>query len=340
MALLFFDGFDNYGTPSFSGHLGSFQWGADGSSSWGYSSTTRHGYGKSIQHTASGSQLHGFMGSSPATIYCGIACRGALTIAFLDSYTGSTQATLVVNGGSSYAALYRGTSGGTLLARTPNNIVNVGNWNYYEVGLTVDNSTGYMEFRLNGQSLLNLTGIDTQISANALVNYIVFSGSGNFYDDFYVNDSTAGPGSFPCDSFNGDVRVDTLFATGNNAVQWTPLSSTNVSNIDEIAADGDTTYNSSNTTGQEDTFTFGALSGTINSVIGVQVQGAYRKDDAGTRTMKQAVISGATEAYGTTWYLSGGYSYITDIFALDPGTSASWTATGVNNLKAGYKLES
>lgn len=117
------------------------------------------------------------------------------------------------------------------------------------------------------------------------------------------------------------------------------LTITNAGNVSEVAMDSDDTYNSSSTLNDEDLLVFGVLPGDINLVLGVQLTGAYRKDDAGTRVVKQALKSSTTEVYGADHYLSTEtYVYFTDLFVLDPNTDTSWTTTGVNSLVAGYNV--
>jgi hypothetical protein len=136
----------------------------------------------------------------------------------------------------------------------------------------------------------------------------------------------------------GDVRCLTLFPVGNNSIQWTPLANTNWQEVSETAMDGDTSYNFSDTAGQQDLFNFQALSGVINQIVAVQIKGAYRKSDAGQRTAAQQLVSGATQVAGATTYFGLSYQYVTDLFPNDPNTGVGWTLSAVNALTAGYKL--
>jgi len=134
------------------------------------------------------------------------------------------------------------------------------------------------------------------------------------------------------------VSVDTTFPVSNGAVQWTPLANSNWQEVSEIAMDSDTSYNFSSTPGQTDLFNMGALRAATSVVLGVQVTGAYRKDDATARQVAQQIKSGATQSAGTTNSIPSGYAYYTDLFVLDPNTAASWTVTAAGSAEIGYNL--
>lgn len=269
-----------------------------------------------------------------------------------DTVAGTTQLAVYFNGNNYSVQIFRGTSTGTSIALSPNNVWAGDVFNFVEVHAKIDPSSGVLDVRINGVSVFGgpVTGLNTQASANAwfdAADYYPFAvangATGAFVeiDDFYYADTTTGPGTFPGNTFLGDARVATLFATGNGSVQWTPLTATNWQEIDDVAMDSDASYNHSATAGQEDTFTFTPLGGTITVIYGVQVTIAGRKDDGGSRVIKAATKSGATEVYGANHSLpDNNYAYFSDIWILDPDTSANWTLSGVNGATFGYNLVS
>jgi hypothetical protein len=235
---------------------------------------------------------------------------------------------------------------GNLLYASGNNAWVSDVWNFIEIWVDVDPSAGFVKVWLNNVQKVNLTGANTQVTANAWWDRLSIlpvgdAGSPDLtIDDFYYGDTTTGPGTFPGNAPIGDCHVNTLFAVGNDSVQWTPLALTNWQEVCELAMDSDTTYNFSSTVGQEDLLNFNALPVSTTLVFGVQVTGAYRKDDSGSRFIKQALKSNVTEQYGVNYSLSEvNYVYFTDQWILDPDTSANWTVTGVNSLAAGYNVE-
>src|SRR4029077_1029352 len=108
---------------------------------------------------------------------------------------------------------------GTTLATGATSLLN-STWYYIEWKLTVDNTAGVSEVRINGDVEINFSG-DTQATVLSSIRqfqfegeYDVFSDTGSVFsiDDIYVVDTT---GSAPNNSFLGDVRVECLFPSGN-----------------------------------------------------------------------------------------------------------------------------
>jgi hypothetical protein len=347
MALKVIEGWDHYSNPATDmlQRQGLLQWTAQPSASL---VTGRNGYGRALQCGSSTyGSLNGVLGANFATLYAGFALvlstNNNVTFSFGDAVAGSAQVVFTLNAAT---GVISAGSGGSPLATSGTNAFSPYVYNYFEFGATINATTGMVACRVNGVSVLSATGIDTQYTANAYTNEIIFadtvSGIGpNFtIDDLYVCDSTTGPGTYPCNGFLGDVSVDTVYPSANNAVAWTPLASANWQEVSEVAMDSDSSYNYSATAGQVDTFAIGALRAATNLVYGVQVTGAYRKDDASSRTIQQRVLSASTVGAGTAASIPTGYVYISDMFAVDPNTSASWAVASVNALKVGYELVS
>lgn len=368
MALKVWDGFDHYkdrndflsrGSPNF------LQWTEPGNVQIDTIAfvTGRNGFGKAAQMSKNGSNNGLVFGNWRAVFtdhnaeaWVGFAHeinQGSMNWVFLDTITGLAQVSLYQNHLGYNFVAYRGNQpgidspAGTLLGVTSNNVWANGVYNFIEFGVKIDPTVGYIKVKVNGVLVLNLTGINTQNTANASWDSLVFmnlEGGGGIgatwlVDDLYYTDNVTGPGTHPCNTFLGDSKTVTLFATGNSSVQWTPFANTNYQEINETAMDSDTSYNSDITPGHEDLFTFQPLTGTIAVIYGVQLTGAYRKDDAGDRQIKQALKSGATEVYGPIYHVPDvSYAYFTDPFILNPNTSLNWTSTNVNALLAGYQF--
>jgi hypothetical protein len=273
-----------------------------------------------------------------------------LYVILQDTVAGSPQITILFNGSNYSVQVFQGAyNGGVTLALSANNVWTGDTQQFVEIHAKIDGSVGEVDVRVRGNSVFGgpVTGLNTKSTANAwfdAVDYGPAAVSANVagfveIDDLYYADTTTGSGSFAANTFAGDCRVATLFATGNQSVQWTPLAGSNWQEVSETAMDGDTSYNATATAGQEDLLAFGALSG-IGLIYGIQLTGAYRKDDAGARIVKQAVKSGATEVYGSNWSLADTYTYFTDQWILDPNTSANWTVGAVNAGYYGYNLVS
>ena len=220
-------------------------------------------------------------------------------------------------------------------------------WNYIEVRAKIDNSAGVIDVHINGVSVTSVSGVDTQATTNAWFDSADFllvppinTQTFIWRDDFDYCDTTTGAGATAANTFLGDVRVATLFATGDDSVQWTPNSgSDNFSRINEPAMDSDTSYVSTSTATDQDTYDFEPLINTVGTIFGIQLTVAARKDDAGSRVIKQVLKSGGTTDFGADNALPDvTYAYFTDQWILDPNTSANWTRANVNAIAAGVNL--
>lgn len=263
-----------------------------------------------------------------------------LSLQFIDTVANSVQATVVFRAADQSIQVYRGTNIGTLLYSTGPAVWDLGVWFYAEAWIKVDGVYGTAEVRVNGQPYVDVTGLNTQTTGNAWWDKVTVTGY-SYMDDFYYADSLVGPGSYPCSSPLGDVRVASLFTIGTDAVQWAPLANQNWQELNEPAMDSDGSYNYTLTAGAEDRLNFAPLRWVDSKIIAVQVTGAYRKSDATMHTLEQVLKSNTIEVPGELHYLPDtSYAYYSDLFSLDPNTGASWTLNGVNGLAAGYRLVS
>lgn len=352
MALIVFDGLDHYASIADGiTRYGVWQWNSLGGCT--LTSPGRAGVGKSLTGTthASGTGFWSGTLSSPiskATFGFAFNFGGAgqaMEVLFQDALTGETQCFWTINAANNTISFTDAT--GTVRGTALNAIYGSG-WMFIELQNTISTTDGTAALRVNGNpspSFPDLTGLNTQATANASVSaftaeYIGSLGGGPSYqfDDFYIADGTTGPGSYPNNSFLGDVRCNTLFAIGDNAVQFTPLSGANYQMIDEVSFDGDATYNFAQTAGYQDSFNFQSVDADVNQVVGLQVTVAICKEDAGARTVAPVIVIGDTTYVGTPVSVDVSYLYITSIWPINPHTDASWTAADVNALAAGYQL--
>jgi hypothetical protein len=103
--------------------------------------------------------------------------------------------------------------------------------------------------------------------------------------------------------------------------------------------DGDTSYNSSSTVGQTDTFNFTPLSVPAGStIIALFVRTAAAKTDAGSRSLQNKIVSGSNSALGTSVGLSTSYEYQQDNFTSFLSGLGLLTQSGINSTTIGYTL--
>ena len=350
MALKVWDGFDHYGSATdFTQRSGFLQY---ITSSIAPSFVTgRNGFGSAI--SIAGSNFTAVMGQRVASAFIGFACQipsgSGLYVSFNDTTVGltvTTQVTVFFDQANFAIKVYRGfapSATSTQLYISPNNVWTAKVWNFIEIWPVIDDTTGSVTVRVNGVVVATLTGADTDFSGNTWWDSVTFTNPGvgmvATFDDLYYADTVVGPGSYPANNFLGDVRVATLFPTANAGVHFTPLAGTNFSEINEHQMDSDASYNFSTTAGDEDFFTFDPLENTVSKIYGIQLTGAWRKDDGGMRVIDQVVKTGGTEYLSPDHSVPDNfYAYFTDLWILNPNTSVNWTLTDVNNILAGYKL--
>lgn len=234
------------------------------------------------------------------------------------------------------------TRNGTILT-TGTTTLTEATWYYIETKVTIgDAGAGSYQVKLNGaDEIHNAGGVvagDTRNAGNASANRIElgeFSGASLLFDDLYMCDGAGATNN----DFLGDCRVEALLPSGaGNAAQFTPSAGSNYQNVDDAAADGDTTYNASSTSGHIDSFAMGNLTMTSGTIYGVQTNLWARKDDAGTRGLKPHFRISATDYARTTVNLTDTYLDRLAIEETNPNTAAAWDVGGVNGAEFGYKV--
>ena len=208
-------------------------------------------------------------------------------------------------------------------------------------GLSIDGQvwttgqTGSCSF--NASNLLCNSAFMNQISIGAPI-----GGSNTAYacDIYCVNSDTTDINSHTTtlNTYLGDVSIEVTLPITDQTVNWTPSSgSSHFTLVDEIPPDDDTTYVYSDTTSQNETFTFTQLIGFTGTLLGAQLLIYARKDAEGSRAFV-GVLGGTilTNLNGTTNYLYDYYDYF--IFPLDRNNGTAWTPANFNSQTFGAEL--
>jgi len=237
-------------------------------------------------------------------------------------------------------------SGALLGTSIDNLLINV--YYYIEVKIVSHSTAGSVVVRVNGVEWLNLTDQNTtSTSVNSIGWFYNPSGFQAFtvdIDDIYVLD-TSGTNN----NFLGDTRVQYLAPSGAGIrTNFTPLSSTNWSNVDD-ATPNDNDYNSSSVVGATDLFAMPDIGNGL--VHGVQTVLRYKKDDAGFRTVQPVlyradVDDGGLPPPSTTprWYrgtkvpVYDTFAGSTQVLDTSPLSGLSWTKDEINALQFGYAV--
>ncbi|WP_439816230.1 hypothetical protein [Zavarzinia sp. CC-PAN008] len=244
-------------------------------------------------------QVHGFMDSNGDQ-------QGVLTLStagFLDYRVGDSNAAVVA---------------------TSSAPVTFATWQHVELRLAVANSSGAVEVRLNGQTVLSYSG-DTQATAHADILEWFTSVNAGSAAAFHVDDVVAAT------DWVGDLRVHTLFPAGDTVqADFVPDSgTTGFSRIREAAPDGDASFVASDSAGAVSLFALDAPPAGIGAIAAVIVDVEARKTDAGACTFRSGLRSGVAVAHGSAHAPDTTYGGHEAVFASDPATGAPWTRSAL-----------
>ncbi len=228
---------------------------------------------------------------------------------------------------------------GTTLVTSASGIT-AGSFQYIEIKVKVHDTTGTVDVLVDGVNFATFTGDTRNVGAVGTIDTFFFLGETGSaavnpvanIDDFYLLDTNGSTNN----TYLGDIRVECKIPNGaGNYAQWTPSASTNVSNIDDATPDGDTTYNSSATAAQKDSFTIPAITPTTGTIYAVAVNLHARKDDAGARSIRALARLSGTDLTGATKAVTTSYVNYQEVFETKPGGGA-WAVADANGAEYGY----
>jgi hypothetical protein len=257
-------------------------------------------------------------------------------IEFRDAANAS-QVSIVIQSTGAVAAFRGAPNSGTLLG-TSSTLMTAGAWSHLEAAVLFSQTVGTVEVRLNGVTILNLTGIDTVATALVECSQVcgrAVSGDASaeaFVDDLYCWNDLGSQNN----NFVGDQKVYTTYPNADTAENdWTPNSgAVGFDRIDETVPDDDTTYVEAASipeSGQAvSEYGLEDLPAEVSAISGIQTYGLLRKTDAGDCTVMQSMLSGSSVADGAQNPLTTAYTYYPTMFETDPATAAPWTRTGFN----------
>jgi hypothetical protein len=234
------------------------------------------------------------------------------------------------------------TGGGTGLATSSGANLRSGSWNYIEVKVTIHNSTGTVDIKVNGVSVLSASGLNNRAGSNNQATRLCLHGSSNGgnnfrFDDWYVCDNQGSDNN----TFLGPQKVSMILPTGDHGTnQWaaTGAGSTHADRVKENPADSNTTYVSDAVSGDTEEWDYADTPSDLTSIKGIQVNTVFETDSATAFSLKNHVKSGGTSsddagAAGT----NGTYTQTCFCLEQDPNTSALWTKANLDAALFGVK---
>lgn len=230
------------------------------------------------------------------------------------------------------------TRGGTVLG-TSTRVMQSSTWYFLELKATINNTTGVIELRVNGDTwIASTSSLNTRSTANNYFNTVHLGSTATSYiayKSIYVLDTTGTVGN----DFIGPCIIKTLRPrSAGNYSQWTAAAGKNFGMLQEQYADGDVSTNATTTAANIDTFGMTELP--AGTVYGVQYVNEMKQDAGAARTMAPLARISSTDYAGTTVGLTASYVFYTEVKPLSPATSAQWTTSEINGAEFGYKLVS
>nr|WP_295378346.1 hypothetical protein [Pseudoxanthomonas sp.] len=266
-----------------------------------------------------------------------VVVQGLYLFQFRDA--GNTPQVTIICDTTGTISAYRGTTT-TLLGTSASAAIVAGAYQHVEAKVVFDNVAGSVEVRVNGVTVLSLTGVDTVATASVECSQICVMNTrsasttnitGWFFDDVFAWDTSGTENN----DFLGDRRVRTLFPDGNTAsAGWTAVgAATGYECIDEAVPDEETTYiEAAGGTTPTSEFTLTDLP-SVGAIAAVEVVTRSRKTNAGVANLQTSMVSGASVDVGADRPLTEVYTYRSDVSELDPATGVPWTQAAVNAAK-------
>jgi hypothetical protein len=344
MALLWIDGFDNFGTttnsaPAPTGIVGR-KYVVASESNMKVQTGRISGYSLGLSASAQTMAKSGLTTNS--TVVIGFA------IYFTTWDNAQTFMSLRSGGVSGYQLAINAFgeltiyNNGSLVAVTSGLHLMLNTWYYVEFKVhCASGGAGTYEVRVGGA--VGASGSAT-IQPNGTDYHDGFAFNGTSFtsiriDDLYFLDASGALNT----TFLGNRKVQTLrpnAAGGSN--QWATdsgaASSSNYTHVDESQVNDDTDYIQDGTSGDIDTYNYTTIS-SMPSVTGIQINTVCKETDATNFSLITRVYSGTTtsddggQTIGSTTYV-----FKTRLLETDPDTSSAWGTSAIDSIQVGVKV--
>ena len=230
--------------------------------------------------------------------------------------------------------IYTGTA--TLVATSANSLL-ANTWYLLETHVKIDDSVGLIEVRIDGIDFVSFSG-DTKPGADTTFDAVVATTGITFYlDDLAFNDTTGGVD----DSWCGDGKIVMLPpSSAGDTTQWTPSAGSNWQNADDVPPDGDTTYNSENTSGDVDLYNTMTFTIPANHVVkSVYTEARTREETAAGDSLQYGLKTNGVEYWDAGQAQLTSYQrYVGTRHRVNPQTLVTWIQGELDGLQVGVKI--
>jgi hypothetical protein len=234
--------------------------------------------------------------------------------------------------------VFRGSS--TYLGTTKPGILSGDIYRHLEVKYHVDNNSGEVEIRCDGEVVYSGENLDTQVYTGGITWVNLSDGDPEWqdYDDIYILDES---GSYNND-FIGHAEVRTAFVTASGEyTQWLPSSGENYECVDDEYAGADSDYlvASGEDLDQLDSYKFTefSLPGDSPQFLGVNVWTYQYMEMSGLQRICHTVRVGSADYSGEMHYVPPGFDFRSTVFERDPSDDGAWTESVLNSAEFGVK---
>lgn len=233
---------------------------------------------------------------------------------------------------------------GITLATSKANVVKTKAYQHFGVRGRCDSVTGSCEVRLNGVTVLNVSGKDTKGtgSHDSVIAQVVVGAPRNSVsalpnpldidDATWWDTETGSDSSGLINDFVGDKKIYTEVPDADTSTEeWTPSEGTDsFAILANIPPSDDDEYLTAETSGLATRVSLSDLPGSVVAISAVMTVVRAWKTDAGDSKIKVGMVSGGEEDDGAMHALSEAPTYFSDVHETDPATGTLWTVDGFN----------
>lgn len=215
-------------------------------------------------------------------------------------------------------------------------------WYHLELKVTIDNSAGEYELRIDESDVMSGSGVDNQNTSTTSINHIQFfaaSQISTLKDNLVVMDDQ-GPVN---NDFIGDINVVGLNPIGDgNQNDMTVFGAAN--NWQAVAdgsnPDDDTSYVHGNAVDDIELYAFAGAPSDNPEIFAISLTNSHRKEDIGVRTIRNLVRSGGSNFEDPSRAIGVNYRFSMSILENNPDGDTPWIKGSFDAAEFGFTIES
>ena len=225
-------------------------------------------------------------------------------------------------------------SGGTLLGATVGPVTTANAWHHYELKVVCSATVGTAEVRIDGASVLALTGLNTGTASQLSLDITDRrTGTALFNSGCFFKDLVCWNGSgTQNNNFLGTVSVLGMVPNADVNVNWTPSTGSTAFNLlaNGPPLDGTQYLTAVTPPPAPMLVALSDLPINVTSVRAMISQIRARKADGGDGNIQASLKSAAAFVAGTDRPITTAFTYYEDVFEVDPNTAVAWTPASAN----------